>query len=52
MTLCEGMSDGIDHHTGTLVVVIGIIAYPVATNEIGLILDGTGTRENLPGILS
>ena len=52
MTLCEGMSDGIDHHTGTGIVVIGIIAYPVATNEIGLILDGTGTSEQLPRILA
>ena len=52
MTLCEGMSDGIDHHTGTLVVVIGIVAYPVATEEIGLVLDGTGTCEQLPSILA
>ena len=52
MTLCEGMSDGIDHHTGTLVVVIGIVAYPVATDEIGLVLDGTGTCEQLPSILA
>ena len=52
MTLCEGMSDGIDHHTGTGIVVIGIVAYPVATDEIGLILDGTGTREQLPRILA
>ena len=52
MTLCEGMSDGIDHHTGSSIVVIGIIAYPVATNEIGLILDGTSTSEQLPRILA
>ena len=52
MTLCEGMSDGIDHHTGTGIVVIGIIAYPVATNEIGLILDGTSSCEQLPCVLA
>ena len=52
MTLCEGMSDGIDHHTGTGIVVIGIIAYPVATNEIGLVLDSTGSREQLPCVLA
>ena len=52
MTLAKGMSDSINHHTGTCIMVIVVIAHPVATDKIGLVLDGTGTSEQLPRILA
>ena len=52
MTLAKGMSDSINHHTGTCIMVIVVIAHPVATDKIGLVLDGTGARQQLPRILA
>ena len=43
LTLPEGASYGIDDHTGTGIVAIGIVAHPVDTNQVALVLDGSST---------
>ena len=48
----ECLADGTDDGTQTTIMRIVVVAYTVAADEISLILHGTSSCENLPGVLT
>ena len=48
----EGLADGTQDAAAASVMAVVVVAYAIAGNEIGLVLDGSGTGQDLESILA